>query len=159
MSHETTEVRLEHDPSIVTWYGDIAPGIAPTNRDPGGSGGTIMSDMHCFRSPRGRAFLDGPGDSQVSDGPSLVRAPTRAVFPFADPDRAVIFPIRAPLALQSPRIVVSGQEVRVCGDACRTAIETIANAGLDAWYGLGGLFHPSSTPHRYAFGMGLISIT
>ena len=59
----------------------------------------------------------------------------------------------APLSLQSPRIVVSGQEVRVCGDACRTDVETIANAGLDAWYGLGGLFHASLTPHRYAFGM------
>ena len=32
--------------------------------------------------------------------------------------------------------MVSGREVRVCGDACRTAAETIANAGLDAWYGL-----------------------
>ena len=31
---------------------------------------------------------------------------------------------------------MSGREVRVCGDACRTAVETIANAGLDAWYGL-----------------------
>ena len=31
---------------------------------------------------------------------------------------------------------MSGQEVRVCSDACRTAVETIANAGLDAWYGL-----------------------
>ena len=31
---------------------------------------------------------------------------------------------------------MSGQNVRVCGDACRTAVETIANAGLDAWYGL-----------------------
>ena len=31
---------------------------------------------------------------------------------------------------------MSGQEVRVCSDACRIAVETIANAGLDAWYGL-----------------------
>ena len=31
---------------------------------------------------------------------------------------------------------MSGREVRVCGDACRTAVETIADAGLDAWYGL-----------------------
>ena len=31
---------------------------------------------------------------------------------------------------------MSGQEVRVCGDPCRTAVETITNAGLDAWYGL-----------------------
>ena len=60
MSHETTEVRLEHEPSLVTWYGDIASGIAPINRDPGGSGGTNMSDMHCVRSPRGRAFLARP---------------------------------------------------------------------------------------------------
>ena len=58
MSHETTEVHLEHDPSLVTWHGDIAPGIAPTNREPGGSGGTNMSDMHCFRSPRERTFLE-----------------------------------------------------------------------------------------------------
>ena len=26
--------------------------------------------------------------------------------------------------------------MRVCSDACRTAVETIANAGLDAWYGM-----------------------
>ena len=31
---------------------------------------------------------------------------------------------------------MSGQEVRVCGNPCRTAVATIANAGLDAWYGL-----------------------
>ena len=33
-------------------------------------------------------------------------------------------------------VMVSGREAQVCGDACRTAVETIANAGLDAWYGL-----------------------
>ena len=32
--------------------------------------------------------------------------------------------------------MVSGQEVRVCGNPCRTAVATIAGAGLDAWYGL-----------------------
>ena len=32
--------------------------------------------------------------------------------------------------------MVSGREVRVCGEPCRTAVETIVNAGLDAWYGL-----------------------
>ena len=32
--------------------------------------------------------------------------------------------------------MVSGRDVRVCGDACRTAIETIAGARLDAWYDL-----------------------
>ena len=42
----------------------------------------------------------------------------------------------APLGLQSPKIEMSGHEVRVCSDACRIAVETIANAGLDAWYGL-----------------------
>ena len=31
---------------------------------------------------------------------------------------------------------MSGQYVRVCGEACRTAVETIANAKLDAWYRL-----------------------
>lgn len=31
---------------------------------------------------------------------------------------------------------MSGQDVRVCSDACRTAVETIAGAGLDAWYDL-----------------------
>ena len=30
--------------------------------------------------------------------------------------------------------MVSGLKVRVCGDACRTAVDTIAGAGLDAWY-------------------------
>ena len=42
----------------------------------------------------------------------------------------------APLGLRSSSIVVSGREVRVCGEACRTAAESIVNAGLDAWYGL-----------------------
>ena len=32
--------------------------------------------------------------------------------------------------------MVSGREVQVCGDACRTAVETIAGARLDAWYDL-----------------------
>ena len=58
MSHETTEVRLDHDRSPVTWYGDSAPGIAPTTRDPGGSGDTSMFDMHCFRAPCARTFLE-----------------------------------------------------------------------------------------------------
>ena len=40
------------------------------------------------------------------------------------------------LGHRSPVATVAGREVRVCGDACRTAVETIANAGLDAWYGL-----------------------
>ena len=31
---------------------------------------------------------------------------------------------------------MSGRDVRVCGDACRIATRTIANAGLDAWYEL-----------------------
>ena len=42
----------------------------------------------------------------------------------------------APVGHRSPIATVAGREVRVCGDACRTAVETIANAGLDAWYGL-----------------------
>ena len=42
----------------------------------------------------------------------------------------------APLGLQSPKVTLSGQNVRVCSDACRTAVETIANAKLDAWYDL-----------------------
>ena len=37
---------------------------------------------------------NGPGDSPGNDGSSLVRAPTRAAYSFADTDRAVIFPIR-----------------------------------------------------------------
>ena len=31
---------------------------------------------------------------------------------------------------------MSAQDVRVCSDPCRTAVETITNAGLDAWYEL-----------------------
>ena len=42
----------------------------------------------------------------------------------------------APLNAQSPTFVVSGREVRVCSDACRTSVETIASARLDAWYDL-----------------------
>ena len=42
----------------------------------------------------------------------------------------------APLGVQSLTLAVAGREVRVCGDACRTAVETIASARLDAWYDL-----------------------
>ena len=42
----------------------------------------------------------------------------------------------APLTCCSPAVTVSGRETRVCGDACRTAVETIAGAGGGAWYGL-----------------------
>ena len=42
----------------------------------------------------------------------------------------------APLTCCSPAVTVSGREARVCGDACRTAVETIAGAGGGAWYGL-----------------------
>ena len=42
----------------------------------------------------------------------------------------------APLTRCSPAVTVSGREARVCGDACRTAVETIAGAGGGAWYGL-----------------------
>ena len=42
---------------------------------------------------------NGSGDSPGNDGSSLVRAPTRAAYSFADPDRAVIFPIRAGLQI------------------------------------------------------------
>lgn len=42
----------------------------------------------------------------------------------------------ATLGRGAREIMVSGREAQVCGDACRTAVETIANAGLDAWYGL-----------------------
>ena len=42
----------------------------------------------------------------------------------------------APLSLQSSKLAVSGREVRVCSDACHTAVETIADAGLGAWYDL-----------------------
>ena len=42
----------------------------------------------------------------------------------------------ATLGRGAREVMVSGREVQVCGDACRTAVETIANAGLDAWYGL-----------------------
>ena len=40
------------------------------------------------------------------------------------------------LGFDSTKIPVTGQDVRVCSEACRTAVQIIANAGLDAWYGL-----------------------
>ena len=49
---------------------------------------------------------------------------------------AIRLPSLRPLGLQSPKVTVSGQDVRVCSDACRTAVETIANAKLDVWYDL-----------------------
>ena len=42
----------------------------------------------------------------------------------------------APIDPHSPTIQISGQQVRVCSDPCRTAVETIGNAKLDAWYDL-----------------------
>ena len=42
----------------------------------------------------------------------------------------------APLGVQSSTFVISDREVQVCSDACRTAVGTIAGAGLDAWYDL-----------------------
>ena len=33
-------------------------------------------------------------------------------------------------------MLVAGREVPVCSEPCRTAVETIVDAGLDAWYGL-----------------------
>ena len=42
----------------------------------------------------------------------------------------------APLGRSAAKVVLSNQEVRVCSTPCRTAVETIANAGLDAWYSL-----------------------
>ena len=40
------------------------------------------------------------------------------------------------LGFDSTKIPVTGQDVRVCSEACRTPVQIIANAGLDAWYGL-----------------------
>ena len=42
----------------------------------------------------------------------------------------------APLTCCSQAVTISGREARVCGDACRTAVEIIAGAGGGAWYGL-----------------------
>ena len=42
----------------------------------------------------------------------------------------------APLGERALTAALTGREVRVCGSACRTAVETIAGAGLDAWYAL-----------------------
>ena len=40
------------------------------------------------------------------------------------------------LSLHRQEVLVADQTVSVCSDACRTAVETIANAGLNAWYDL-----------------------
>ena len=42
----------------------------------------------------------------------------------------------APLGGCALTTALTGREVRVCGSACRTAVEAIAGAGLDAWYAL-----------------------
>ena len=42
----------------------------------------------------------------------------------------------APITCCSPMVTVSGRGARVCGDACRIAVETISGAGGSAWYGL-----------------------
>ena len=42
----------------------------------------------------------------------------------------------APLGGGALTATLTGREVRVCGSACRTAVEAIAGAGLDAWYAL-----------------------
>ena len=51
-------------------------------------------------------------------------------------DGAACYHCGAPLAGPPLAVVVAGHDVRVCGDPCRTAALTIADAGLDAWYGL-----------------------
>ena len=42
----------------------------------------------------------------------------------------------APLGGRALTAALTGREVRVCGSACRTAVEAISGAGLDAWYAL-----------------------
>ena len=59
MSHETIEVRLEHDPSPATRCGGITSGVAPPDSSPEGSSDSdIMSDMYCLRPPHGRTFRE-----------------------------------------------------------------------------------------------------
>ena len=52
MSNGTTEVRLEEGSSPVTRQGWVTLGIAPPNRDAGGSSGRNESCVRCARSPR-----------------------------------------------------------------------------------------------------------
>jgi len=54
----------------------------------------------------------------------------------AEPPGAACHHCGAPLGGQPLAVDLAGREVRVCGGACRTAVETIAGAGLDAWYAL-----------------------
>ena len=49
---------------------------------------------------------NGSGDSPGNDGSSLVRAPTRAAYSFADTDRAVIFPIRLVVISTEPEVAI-----------------------------------------------------
>lgn len=59
MSHETIEVRIEHDPSPATRCGGITSGVAPPDSSPEGSSDSdIMSDMYCLRPPHGRTFRE-----------------------------------------------------------------------------------------------------
>ena len=54
----------------------------------------------------------------------------------AAPPGAACHHCGAPLGGQPLAVDLAGREVRVCGGACRTAVETIAGAGLGAWYAL-----------------------
>ena len=58
MSNRTTEVQLEHDSSPETRHGCTTPGIAPPDRDAGGSGGRNEFRVRCARAPRGLPILE-----------------------------------------------------------------------------------------------------
>ena len=64
---------------------------------------------------------------------SALSAPSAAA---ESPPAAACHHCGAPLRGRALVIALAGREVPVCSSACRTAVQTIAGAGLDAWYGL-----------------------
>ena len=81
---------------------------------------------------------NGSGDSPGNDGSSLVRAPTRTAYSFADTDRAVVFPIRlddeAVAALVSPERVVAAASFQgvVAGAAIKRIVALVSREAVVA---------------------------
>ena len=80
-----------------------------------------------FKAPNGVGGQSRVGNTPLSDEINLISE--RPTPPSCHHCGAL-------LGLRSPKVVVSGREISVCSEACRTAVQTIATAGLDAWYGL-----------------------
>ena len=84
----------------------------------------------------------GSGDSPENDGASLVRAPIRAAYSFADPDRAVIFPIR-----MAPRQAEADARPASCSVRYIAAAQTVK-----PWTASSGTANRHAQQHDFIWG-------